>query len=130
MSVTRSEFPDATETTQMNETTASTIKIAKTLGGRGFKITSIHIETPDGRTWEVAPVPAGRGRHLDGHWGPRPGALAGFRLFEMDSEDGSPNEHDAVDGDTWTADDLIDYLKAVGQPKARPGTTRTTDPTT
>ena len=28
-----------------------------------------------------------------------------------------PQRHDAIDGDTWTADELVDYLRAVGQPK-------------
>ncbi len=101
----------------MNSTTKNTIEIAKTLGRRGFTLAGVEVHTPDGRTWEVAPVPAGRGRHADGHWGPRPGALGGFRLFEIDRDRETIDEHDAVDGDTWAASELIDYLDAVGQPK-------------
>ena len=103
----------------MNATTKTTLDLAKTLAKSGFHIPALEIHTPDGRTWNIATVPAGRGRHLDGHWGPRPGALGGFRLFEIDPDgrDG-PDEHDAVEGDTWDAGDLIDYLKAVGEPKA------------
>ena len=121
----------ATETTNMNATTKTTLDLAKTLAKSGFHIPAIEIHTPDGRTWNIATVPAGRGRHLDGHWGPRPGALGGFRLFEIDRDrDDAPTEHDPVDYDTWDMGDLIDYLNAVGQPKPRPSTTRTTDPTT
>ncbi|MFN8729423.1 MAG: hypothetical protein ACK5Z4_06105 [Planctomyces sp.] len=115
----------------MNATTKTTLDLAKTLAKSGFHIPAIEIHTPDGRTWNIATVPAGRGRHLDGHWGPRPGALGGFRLFEIDRDrDDAPTEHDPVDYDTWDMGDLIDYLNAVGQPKPRPSTTRTTDPTT
>ena len=102
----------------MDATTKTTIDLTKTLAKAGFRIPAIELHTPDGRCWNIATVPAGRGRHLDGHWGPRPGALGGFRLFEIDREnEDAPNEHDAIDGDTWTADELIDYLRAVGQPK-------------
>lgn len=101
----------------MNATTKSTIDLAKTLAARGFHIPAIEIHTPDGRTWNVATVPAGRGRHADGHWGPRPGAESGFRLFEIDRETGAPQEHDAIDGDTWDAGELADYLRAVGEAK-------------
>ena len=38
-------------------------------------------------------------------------------LFEIDRDTDAPNEHDAIDGDTWAADELVDYLRAVGQPK-------------
>ena len=70
-------------------------------------------------------------KHADGHWGPKAGAPGGFRLFEIDRDrDDAPTEHDPVYYDTWDAGDLIDYLNAVGQLKARPSTTRTTDPTT
>ena len=102
----------------MNETTKNTIEIAKTLGRRGFTVAGVEVYTPDGRTWEIAAVPAGRGRRADGSWGPIAGAGGGFRLFEIDRDgrDG-PNEHDAIDGDTWTASDLVDYLRAVGEPK-------------
>ena len=101
----------------MNATTKTTIDLAKTLAESGFHIPAIEIHTPDGRTWNIATVPAGRGRLPTGAWGPRPGSLSGFRLFEIDRDTDAPNEHDAIDGDTWTADDLIDYLRAVGQPK-------------
>ena len=108
----------ATETTKMNATTKNTIEIAKALGRRGFTVCSAEVHTPDGRIWEVAAVPAGRGRRADGSWGPIAGAGGGYRLFEIDRDgrDG-PNEHDAVDADTWSASDLIDYLDAIGQPK-------------
>ena len=121
----------ATETTNMNATTKSTIEMAKMLGRRGFAVRSVEVQTPDGRCWSIDTIPAGRGRHADGHWGPKAGAPGGFRLFEIDCDrDDAPTEHDPVDYDTWDAGDLIDYLNAVGQPKARPITTRTTDPTT
>ena len=90
----------------MNATTKTTLDLAKTLAKSGFHIPAIEIHTPDGRTWNIATVPAGRGRHLDGHWGPRPGALGGFRLFEIDRDTDAPTEHDAIDGDTWAADEL------------------------
>jgi hypothetical protein len=101
----------------MNATTKSTIEMATMLGRRGFAVRSVEVQTPDGRCWSIDTIPAGRGRHADGHWGPRPGALGGFRLFEIDRDTDAPNEHDAIDGDTWTADELVDYLRAVGQPK-------------
>lgn len=113
----------------MNAATKTTIDLAKTLANRGFHIPAIEVRTPDGRTWNIATVPAGRGRHLDGHWGPRPGALGGYRLFEIDPDTDAPDEHDAIDGDTWAADEIADYLNAVGQPKAPPSSPRTTDPT-
>ena len=84
----------------MNATTKTTLDLAKTLAKSGFHIPAIEIHTPDGRTWNIATVPAGRGR-----------------LFEIDRDTDAPNEHDAIDGDTWTADELVDYLRAVGQPK-------------
>lgn len=113
----------------MNDTTKRTIEIAKALARRGFALASIEINTPDGRCWSIAPVPAGRGRHADGHWGPIAGSLGGFRLFEIDHDRGTIDEHDAIDDDTWNAADLMDYLHAVGQPKPRPSAPRTTDPT-
>ena len=114
----------------MNAATKNTIEIATSLARRGLTVSAIQVHTPDGRTWEVAAVPAGRDRHADGHWGPMAGALGGFRLFEIDRDRGDePTEHDAVDGDTWTAGELTDYLDAVGKPKARPGQPFTTDPT-
>lgn len=110
-----------TENTIMNTNTMMTLALAKTLAKSGFQIPAIEIHTPDGRTWNIVTVPAGRGRHADGHWGPRPSALGGFRLFEIDRDTNAPDEHDAADGDTWTASELIDYLRAVGN-NARPAT--------
>ena len=84
----------------MDATTKTTIDLTKTLAKAGFRIPAIELHTPDGRCWNIATVPAGRGRHLDGHWGPRPGSLGGFRLFEIDRDTDAPSEHDAIDGDT------------------------------
>ena len=98
-------------------TTQATRQIAAALERRGFTLTGIQIRTPDGRNWEIAPVPEGRGRHADGHWGPVAGPGGGFRLFELDHDEGTMEEHDAIEENTWNADDLIDYLKAIGQPK-------------
>lgn len=83
--------------------TKSTIEIANIMARRGFTVSSVSVRTPDGRTWSIDAVHGG-----------------GFRLFEIDLDDRrGPEEHDAVDGDTWNSSDLIDYLAAVGQPKAR-----------
>ena len=102
----------ATETTKMNTTTKNTIEIATALGRRGFAVASIEVRTPDGRTWSVDAASAG-----------------GYRLFEIDPDGRrGPDEHDAVDGDTWFASDLVDYLDAVGRPKTPPPN-RTTRPT-
>ena len=103
----------------MNATTKTTIDLAKTLAKSGFHIPAIEIHTPDGRTWNIATVPAGRGRHLDGHWGPRLGSLGGFRLFEINRDTDAPDEHDALAaaGFARSADELVDYLRAVGPPK-------------
>lgn len=103
----------------MTTTTQRCIELATALGRRGLAVAGLEVHTPDGRTWNVATVPAGRGRHADGHWGPMADALGGFRLFEVDHDHGTIDEHDAVDDDTWSMGDLIDYLDAVGQPKAR-----------
>ncbi|MBX3322236.1 MAG: hypothetical protein KF757_04525 [Phycisphaeraceae bacterium] len=101
----------------MNEITASAIRIAETLAHAGFTIPAIEVRTPDGRSWNIAMVHAGRGRRDDGSWGTKSGAPYGFRLFEIDHETGCSDEHDAIDSDTWPIDDLLDYLRAVGQPK-------------
>lgn len=98
-------------------TTKTTLDLAKTLAKSGFHIPAIEIHTSDGRTWNIATVPAGRRRRPDGSWGPVPGPGGGFRLFEIDRDTDAPNEHDAINGDTWAADELVDYLRAVGQPK-------------
>lgn len=81
--------------------TKNAIGIASALGRRGFTVASIEVQTPDGRDWAIDTTNVG-----------------GFRLFELDRDrrDG-PNEHDPVEGKTWTAGDLIDYLAAVGEPK-------------
>ena len=94
----------ATENHAMKTSTKNAIGIASALGRRGFTVASVEVHTPDGRTWAIDTTNTG-----------------GFRLFEIDPDgrDG-PNEHDAVDGDNWDAGDLIDYLKAVGEPKAPP----------
>ncbi|HMN39613.1 MAG TPA: hypothetical protein PKE29_02135 [Phycisphaerales bacterium] len=91
----------AKETNAMKTSTKNAIGIASALGRRGFTVASVEVHTPDGRTWAIDTTNTG-----------------GFRLFEIDRDgrDG-PNEHDAVEGDTWTAGDLIDYLAAVGEPK-------------
>jgi hypothetical protein len=123
----------------MDATTKTTLDLARRLASSGLTIAAIEIHTPDGRTWTINTIPAGRGRHADGHWGPIAGAKGGFRLFEIDRDQNTIDEHDPLDYDAWDAGDLLDYLKAVGQPKARPGTTpstptpsanHTTDPTT
>jgi len=86
--------------------TASTISIAQALGRRGLSITSIEVRTPDGRTWSVDAVPTG--------------GSGGFRLFEIDPDGRrGPEEHDAIDGDTWLEGDLMDYLQAVGAARPR-----------
>ncbi|QOJ00922.1 MAG: hypothetical protein HRU70_10605 [Phycisphaeraceae bacterium] len=95
----------------MKTSTKNAIGIASALGRRGFTVASVEVRTPDGRTWAVDTTNTG-----------------GFRLFEIDPDgrDG-PNEHDAVEGDTWTAGDLIDYLAAVGEPKDKARWDRTND---
>ncbi|MCC6322739.1 MAG: hypothetical protein IT438_15025 [Phycisphaerales bacterium] len=101
----------------MTATANATLKLARTLGHSGFDIRAVEVRTPDGRSWNVAPVPPGTGQRADGSWGPVPDAnLHGrFRLFEMDWDDrDGPNEHDADDGGGWTAAELFEYLKAVG----------------
>lgn len=101
----------------MNPSTKTSIELAKALAKRGFHIPAIEIRTPDGRTWSIMSVSADRGRHADGHWGPCPGAIGGFRLFEIDLDREVHEEHDAIDGETWAADEIADYLNAVGQPR-------------
>ena len=85
----------------MKTSTKNAIGLATALGCQDFTVASVEVHTPDGRTWAIDTTNIG-----------------GFRLFEIDREnEDAPNEHDAIDGDTWTADELIDYLRAVGQPK-------------
>lgn len=98
-----------------------TIEIATRLGDRCIAIAAVEVKTPDGRTWSIEPVASGRGRRSDGSWGPVPGAGGGFRLFEIDPHDGrGPDEHDAVEGDTWDMGDLLDYLEAVASSRTKP----------
>lgn len=101
----------------MDKATTQTIKMAGRLGDAGFTVSTVEFHTPDGRTWQIDHVAYGRGRNEDGSWGPRPEAIGGFRLFEVDHELDTVEEHDAVDGDTWTEFDLVDYLRAVGAKK-------------
>jgi hypothetical protein len=86
----------------MNATTKTTLDLAKTLAKSGFHIPAIELHTPDGRTWNIATVPAGRGRHLDGHWGPRPGALGGFACVR--SASGKPLGSNPTCGSTAPCD--------------------------
>ena len=86
----------------MKISTKKDIGIASALGRRGFTIASVQVQTLDGRRWIIDTTNAG-----------------GFRLFEIGQEGRDrPNEHDAVEGDTWTAAELIDYLGAVGKSKS------------
>lgn len=79
-------------------TTNESIQIATAARRRGFTVTSVRVHTPDGRAWSIDAVAGG-----------------GYRLFELNAEDErAAEEHDAVEGDTWAASDLIDYLAAVG----------------
>lgn len=100
-----------------NPATKNSLAIASALARRGFVIPSVEVCTPDKRTWVIESVPAGRGRLPTGAWGPVPGSLGGYRLFEVDRDQYTIDEHDAVDGDLWDAGDLMDYLRAVGEPK-------------
>lgn len=104
----------------MNTNNAA-LAIAKHLAAKRIAITGIEIRTPDGREWRIVPIAAGHGRFADGHWGKQAGAPGGFRLFEIDPQTDAPQEHDAVNYDTWDMDELMDYLEHVGQPK--PGRT-------
>ncbi len=113
----------------MNDQTQRSLDLAFALARRGFTIATVEVHTPDGRTWSIDTVPAGRGRHADGHWGPMADAPGGFRLFEIDRDQGTFDEHDAVEGDAWEAGDLLDYLAAVGLPR-NPRSTRPSNPPT
>jgi hypothetical protein len=57
---TRAESPPATEATNMNATTKTTLEMARTLARRGFAVRGIEIQTPDGRCWCIDTVAAGR----------------------------------------------------------------------
>ena len=85
----------------MTNAADQTSRIADALERRAIAVTSIEAATPDGRAWSIEPAAAG-----------------GFRLFEIDRDGGrQPEEHDAAEGDSWSAGDLADYLDAVGRPK-------------
>lgn len=68
---------------------------------KGVMLQAMEFHTPDRRTWSLEAVAGG-----------------GFRLFEVDRDQGTREEHDAVDGDTWHLVDVLDYLEAVGAAKA------------
>lgn len=96
------------------------VRLATCCARRGFRMSSLQIHTPDGKTWAIDPARTG-----------------GFRLFEVDPDGrNGPEEHDAVDGDTWDMGDLLDYLEAIGGPKTTPhrsespGAASQPDPTT
>lgn len=79
--------------------TKKAIEITNAVDRKGFTVTSVEVHTPDGRAWAIDTTSTG-----------------GFRLFELDRETGNTiEEHDPVDGDTWAAGDLINYLAAIGQ---------------
>lgn len=89
-------------------TTKDTLRIAERVGAKkGFAVTTVGVRTPDGRRWEIDTLAGG----------------AGFRLYEILSgksyaergNDDATLEHDAVDTEAWTATDLVDYLRAVGE---------------
>lgn len=86
----------------MNEISRRAIRMGTRLARGGLSVVGHEVHTPDGRTWYIEAV-------SDGGW----------RLFEVDRDQDTIEEHDTVEGDTWSADDLIDYLKAVGQPRTR-----------
>ena len=99
---------------------AELLRLATRCARRGLAVTSLQVHTPDERTWAIDPVRSG-----------------GFRLFEIDLEcRRGPDEHHAVEGDTWDMGDLLDYLDAVGRPKTPPhrsglsGADSPSDPTT
>lgn len=71
------------------------------VNARGITLTSTEVRTPDGRTWAIDFTSTG-----------------GLRLFEIDPDGRrGPEEHNAIDADAWSAGDLVDYLKAVGERK-------------
>lgn len=76
----------------------SLVRIAGMLQRRGLVLSRVMVGTPDGRSWALDAAPKG-----------------GFRLFELDPDGrGDPDEHHAVEGETWEAGELADYLGAVG----------------
>lgn len=97
----------------MNSTTKNALAITRLLGNRGCTVSSVTVHTPDGREWAI---------DID--------SPMGFRLYEVDPNDReSAEEHHAIDDDTWNASDLIDYLKAVGEPRPGPIDPNPTGPT-
>ena len=81
-----------------DRTTRNTL-LAQALADRGLQVASIEVHTPDGRTWNV---------FAD--------ATGGYRLFEVDPQrPEQPEEHDAVNGSTWTTSELLEYLDAAGK---------------
>ena len=89
---------NATSKTARTPTDLAMVNLATRCASRGFRMSSLQVHTPDGKTWAIDPAPAG-----------------GFRLFEIDLEfRRGPEEHDAADGGTWHLGDLLDYLEAVG----------------
>lgn len=77
--------------------------VSRLASRKGVALHSLEFHTPDRRTWSLKAVAGG-----------------GFRLFEVDRDQGTSEEHDAVEGDTWHLVDALDYLGAVGAAK-RPG---------
>jgi len=84
----------------MNDLTRRALRMTARMGDCPFSVTGTTIRTPDGRTWFLDAM-------SNGYW----------RLYEADLGQDRIEEHDAPDGDGWAAGDIIDYLKAVGQPK-------------
>ena len=80
----------------MNSRTRDVLMLAWTADRRGFVVDGLRVTTPDGRGWLIET------------------AAVGLRLFELSTAGGEPEEHTAVEDDTWDAGDLMDYLAAVG----------------
>jgi hypothetical protein len=76
------------------------LDIAENIQDRGFGIAGVTVHTQDNRAWSIECAGTG-----------------GFRLFEIDDDQGTRQEHDAVDDETWSAQELVDYLDAVGRPR-------------
>jgi hypothetical protein len=70
----------------------------------GIEIRALRVETLDGRRWSIEVA-----------------TVRGFRLFELESAAGSEaNEHHPIETDDWHLDEIVEYLDAVGRPKAPP----------
>lgn len=99
--------------TMPGDITRRSIEAAHACVRLGLTVSSIEVRTPDQRTWSIDPARRG-----------------GYRLFEIDPDGRQgPEEHDAIEGDHWPLDDLMDYLDAVGRPKQPSGQTAPADPT-